>query len=234
MIEYPLPPCFEGPFRISRNGVAIDPDPAVEEAITRAFDHSQGAVFTGVLEQGLLDILLRLSRAANFNAVATEDFADRGIDGRDSTAVPMCVALARPNLLSWLEQVTGCEPITTVEGVLARMGPGDFVEWHRDAFHGVRRLAVVINLSEQPFEGGRFEMRRRDTQEPLFAYSHESPGSMMVLRLGPELQHRVTPVTGGGPRVTFAGWFRAPIQSTEARRLPCASIVPSGFLPSGA
>lgn len=229
MTEYPPPPEFDAPFRISRSGVAIDSDPAITDAVARAFDHRHGAVFTGVLEQGLLDRLLRLSRSADFSAVATGDFGDRGIDGCNGAAVPMCVALARPNLLSWLEQVTGCEPITTVEGVLARMGPGDILEWHRDSFHGIRRLAVVINLSEAPFTGGRFEMRRRESKAPLFAYDHAEPGSMMIFRLGGDLQHRVTPVTAGGPRVVFAGWFRAPIQVNESRRLPNSSMTLRDF-----
>jgi Rps23 Pro-64 3,4-dihydroxylase Tpa1-like proline 4-hydroxylase len=121
--------------------------------------------------------------------------------------------------------VTGCQPIAAVEGVLARMQAGDILEWHRDAFHGVRRLAVVINLSEQPFEGGRFEMRRRESGTPLFAYDHAVPGSMMIFRLGIDLQHRVTPVTAGGPRVAFSGWLRAPIQPDEPRKLPNFSVL---------
>lgn len=230
MTHYPSPQQFESPFRISSAGVSIDPDPSVANAVRQAFDRNQGAVFTGVIEPGLLDIFLWLARSANFEAVSTADFGDRGIDGRERTAVPMCMALARSNLLSWLEKVTGCEPITTVEGVLARMQRGDILDWHRDAFHGVRRLAVVINLSEMPFEGGRFEMRRPETKETLFSYDHTVPGSVMIFRLGRDLQHRVTPVTAGGPRVAFSGWLRAPIQADESRRLPNFSVIPDGRL----
>ncbi len=186
-------------------------------------DQSHGAVFTNVITPRLLDSLLALARSAQFESVVTADFGDRAVDGRDRTAIPFCVALARPQLLSWIQQVGGCQPIATVEGLLARMLPGDILSWHRDAFHGVRRLAVVINLSEQPFEGGRFELRARDTLQPIFAYDHKATGSMMVFRLGPNLQHRVTPVTAGGPRIVFAGWLRAPIGKDEPRRLPNAS-----------
>lgn len=226
MVDYPSPPVFAAPFRISRAGVTIDHDPAVANAVAEAFDRCHGAVFTDVLDPDLLETLLAVSRSAGFQSVATADFGDRGIDSQARTALPMCMALARPNLLAWLEQVTGCEPVSTVEGVLARMQSGDILEWHRDAFHGVRRLAVVINLSETPFEGGRFEMRRRESKAPLFAYDHTAPGSVMVFRLGADLQHRVTPVTAGGPRVAFAGWLRAPIQPEESRRLPNVSIRP--------
>lgn len=228
MIRYPPPPIFEAPFRVSRAGVSIDSDPAISTAVAEAFDRYQGAVFSQVIEPDLLELLLGLARSARFDAVATADFGDRGIARDERTALPMCMALARSNLLDWLQQVTGCEPISTVEGVLARMQPGDILEWHRDLLFGVRRLAVVINLSEAPFEGGRFEMRRRGSMEPLFAYDHVVPGSVMIFRLGADLQHRVTPVTAGGPRLAFAGWLRAPIQPDEDRRLPNVSARPPG------
>jgi hypothetical protein len=219
---YPPAPEFDAAFRLSADGVLLAGDPALNRAVREAFSTFNGAVFLNVIEASLLDVFLRLARAAAFESVATDDWGLRGVDAADRIALPFCMALARPVLLRWLEAVTGCEPLATVEGLIARMAPGDILEWHRDARLGVRRLAVVIHLTEVPYEGGRFELRTKQGQWPLMSCEHRVPGSTAIFRLGLDLQHRVTPVTSGGPRTIFAGWFRGPVQAGDGSYLPTA------------
>ena len=66
-------------------------------------------------------------------------------------------------------------------------------------------MALVINLGEQPFAGGEFEMRRK-SGELLLQHQHTAPGSLLIFRVSGKLEHRVVPLTAGGPRRVFTGW----------------------------
>lgn len=43
--------------------------------------------------------------------------------------------------------------------------------------------------------------------QPLLAHHHNKPGTVLIFAVRPDLEHRVTPLTSGGPRRVFAGWF---------------------------
>ncbi len=44
----------------------------------------------------------------------------------------------------------------------------------------------------------------------LIQHIHCDLGTALFFRLAAELEHRVLPVTAGGQRRVFAGWFLAP------------------------
>jgi hypothetical protein len=80
--------------------------------------------------------------------------------------------------------------------------------WHDDLPENpTRRIGITINLSENPYEGGLFELRKKKTQQILTRHRHEKPGSALIFDVSDALEHRVWPVTSGGPRRIFAGWF---------------------------
>ena len=128
--------------------------------------------------------------------------------------------LARATLFAWLEAVTGAVPIGGVKGRLVQsLANGrDELGWHTDEVPGeTRQLGVVVNLSDSPFEGGSFELRRTGAVSALVSHRYDRPGSMMVFAVRSDLQHRVTALTSGGPRRVWAGWFLA---EPETRGLP--------------
>jgi hypothetical protein len=123
----------------------------------------------------------------------------------------MIAAIGRSAMLRWIEEVTGCGPLGSVTGQLAETRPGatDFLPWHQDVFDDVRRVAMTVDLSDQPFEGGGFEMRDKQTGELLLRHFYQGDGSALIYAMTDETEHRVLPITAGGPRRVFAGWFRA-------------------------
>jgi hypothetical protein len=154
-------------------------------------------------------MILKICRTAEFEDEIYPTVGSRRKEKAELASKAIRMTLERPSLLCWLEQVSGCEPLGRVTGWIAEMPVGSSLDWHKDVGIGVRQLAIVINLTEVPYEGGAFELRELGA-EPLVRHRHETPGSALIFRLGKHLQHRVLPVTSGGPRRVFAGWFSIP------------------------
>lgn len=119
------------------------------------------------------------------------------------------LALRREPLLRWLGRVAGCGPLVRVEGEVAehRAGGEDYLSWHQDVHKPGRKLALVIDLSNLRYEGGAFELRDRRSKQLLIQHHHHEPGSALLFRIAANLEHRVLPVTSGGPRRVFACGF---------------------------
>ncbi len=119
------------------------------------------------------------------------------------------LALRRAPLLRWLERVAGCGPLIRVEGEVAehRAGGEDYLSWHQDMHKPGRKLALVIDLSDARYEGGEFELRDKGSKHLLIRHHHDEPGSALLFRIAGNLEHRVLPVTRGGPRRVFACGF---------------------------
>ncbi|MDF7775492.1 2OG-Fe(II) oxygenase, partial [Sphingomonas sp. AOB5] len=112
-------------------------------------------------------------------------------------------------------------PLVGAEGPVAqtRVGGGDTIGWHNDLGNPHRRLAIIVNLSDDPFEGGEFELEHVPTGTMLARHRHTGPGSTLIFTVAKGLRHRVLPITAGGPRRVFAGWFLGPDPVRRMARL---------------
>jgi hypothetical protein len=194
------------PFRIGRTGTSITGDPAEWRA---AFDLVPAFVFEDALAPDLLELLMRQAAAANYVDDDVRYIGTRQIESPQRVSGRISLAAGRGELFSWIEAATGCAPIKALAGRIAqtRANDRDELVWHDDSDLTNRLLAVVINLSGQPYEGGLFELRRKREAEPLFSYRHTRPGSITLFAVRSDLERRVGPVTAGGPRRVYAGWM---------------------------
>ncbi|MEO6215946.1 MAG: 2OG-Fe(II) oxygenase [Sphingomonas sp.] len=215
---YPPAPVFQAPIRIGRDGTKILADTMTTTDIRHALAAHGGAVFHDVMDPDLLESLQEVASRAPFRQVDLKEYGLRGNDLSAQSALPFCVTLARPALMRWLEQISGCEPVSHIEGHLVQMVAGNSLGWHSDAGLGIRRLALVVNLTTAEYEGGDFELRHRDPYIPMLTYHAGARGSLAVFRLAQDLEHQVTRVLSGGPRTTFSGWARGPSCSGDAVR----------------
>ena len=125
--------------------------------------------------------------------------------------------LNQPRLFAAIAELTGSE--VPIRGFLGRCykrlpGPGHFDSWHGDALSGDKLYGLSINLSREPFAGGSFKIRRRETGEILRTVT-SGYGDACLFRIGKALQHRVFPVRGTRPRCCFAGWFSGTLDYRE-------------------
>lgn len=160
-----------------------------------------------IFEPRFLDILGGLLRRAAWTQNGVEGLLFRTTEDPARAGGAISLALRRPELMRWVEQVTGCETLVTASGRVQQIeaNPDNELEWHTDLWEPTRRIGISINLGEESYEGGKFELR--DRHGVLSEHRHVERGSALLFDVGPKYQHRVLPVTSGGPRRVYAGWF---------------------------
>jgi 2OG-Fe(II) oxygenase superfamily len=196
-------------FRIGISGTALLQPP---EAALEGFARTRSLECRDALDPALLALVMRQLDTTGFELQQVAGIGDREIETGSRAGAGLMLTLKRRNLLDWLEQATGCGPLDGVAGVVvqARAGPDHHLVWHDDRQKTRRRLAITINLSATPYEGGLFEMRRKTTHEPLFTHRHTETGTALIFDVAHDIEHRILPITAGGPRRVFTGWFLRP------------------------
>lgn len=205
-----IPTDLKCPIILSPGGAIVDHDPQAADLWSAQFGLQHAAYFPDFLSGGLGDMIAKICESATFDREYVEGVGDRQIEISDRAGAVLSLALRDRTLLAWLSRVAGQGDVTTASGSVARLAAGtaEALDWHDDRVEG-RRLAITIDLSTQAFEGGTFEMRRKSSGEVVFAHTPSRFGSALIFQVRSDLEHRVLPVTAGGPRTTFSGWFLA-------------------------
>ncbi len=204
------PPTLAGqtsPFVIGPEQTEIHGDPA---SFAEAFARQRAMALTDVIDPAFFAKLLRILEDAQYITDTVMDRAHRERERPGKVGFALSLALKRANLLRWLEQTTGTPLLESAYGRVLQFGPDsvDRLNWHDDLPDDpLRRLAITINLTQAPYEGGLFELREKKSGAVLFQHRHTTLGSALIFAVSDELQHRVWPVTAGGPRRVFTGWF---------------------------
>lgn len=196
----------DAPFQIGQFGVSI---PGAHQPWREQFDRDCAISLSGVFPPDHLAKLVERAARTEFADDFVEGIGWRAIESPQRVGKALSLLLHSPPLLRWFERATGSGPLRAVAGRLVetRANQRDALGWHDDQDDLARLLAVVINLSDRPFSGGEFQLRRKGESIPFLTFDHPEPGSMLVFAVRPELEHQVTPVTDGGPRRVYAGWF---------------------------
>jgi hypothetical protein len=200
------------PVLISNRGTTLHEDPQVLRGLAEIFARDEAVALHGVLQAGFLEMLLSICRRAPFVPQRIGLPGMRRVEAAPAIAgKALRTALFRPAFLRWLDCVTGCGSLASAQGEVSEIGPqGDErLSWHDDRHQPFRRLGITINLSESEFAGGHFEMRRDRAPQIVFRHTHAGLGDALIFRIRDGLEHRVLPVTAGGPRRVFAGSFAA-------------------------
>jgi len=211
---------------ISQRGITLDSDAVPHQRA--AFDRCACLFLPGLLETFLVARILRHLESDSFAPACHEDRSgkefsrDVTIGGRSSALHAVHVVLNDPRLFRWVEEVTGCRPIGCFSGRIFRTIPGGdhHLDWHDDRADGNRLVGLSIDLSPRPYAGGRLQVRRKRSRQPLFAAGPLLPGDAHLFRVAADLQHRLTRMEGTAPRTAAAGWFMsAPDRVTLLKRL---------------
>jgi hypothetical protein len=117
------------------------------------------------------------------------------------------LALNDPGMLRLVERLTGIHPLGSFIGDFYRMDPGvHHTAWHNDV-DGARAVAISINVSSNPFEGGELSMRQRGSDRPMWTFSNQGRGDAILFRIREDLEHRIHEVTGSSAKCAVTGWF---------------------------
>ena len=193
------------PFCIDTGQTVIDTDPV---SLRAAFEREHSLVFEHTFDPELRDRLVGQAAQASFAEDHVEHIGPRAIEAPQRVGPLLSLLLGRHAWLDWLSVATGAAPLRAVAGrlVQTRANGSDLLDWHDDLLDTRRLLGLVLNLSDATYAGGDFQLRRKGELEPFRTYRHDRPGSLMVFAVRADIEHRVTPLTGGGPRRVWAGW----------------------------
>ena len=110
-----------------------------------------------------------------------------------------------------VEAVTGRGPIGDFRGRTYRMvpGAGHVSPWHDDAVQG-RLAAFTINLSPEPYEGARLQVKAASEDEPLAELGELEFGDAVLIQISKAYEHRNSSLLGTAPKTSYAGFFYPP------------------------
>lgn len=181
-----------------------------EKVAKAEFAARHALVCADMLDPEMLCKLMALCDRAVFVSSPVDRLGHRAIEQPRVAGTAVTLALSRPPLFRWLERVTGCGRIVSVDGQIVQMTPqtGDELVWHDDLGSGdIRRLGVTIGLGTKAYEGGLFELRLKALTTSAVIFKHDQPGTALIFEVSERTEHRVGLLANGGPRRVFAGWF---------------------------
>lgn len=194
------------PLSLLAAGVDASRDPRDYAA---AFARDRAFAFSGLLEDRFAAKIHAVCERARFVADADPAAEHRTKEESGVAGTAIGVALQRPAFLRWIEQATGCGPLVSAYGTVLRM-PADGrsnLWWHDDLrTDPSRRIGVTIYLGGAAYDGALFELRKK-TGNLLIRHRHTTFGSALLFSVAPDVEHRVSPITSGGPRQVFTGWL---------------------------
>jgi len=180
------------------------------EALRREFERRNCVVLRGFLQPELFKEVTERVGQARFHVrdhghIGTEECMEPG------GALALALFAANdPRLFELARDLTGCGPIGCFDGRVYRMDPaqGHYDSWHSDMADN-RLLAMSVNLTREPYQGGILEIRDQRSGEVTARVDDVAPGDAVMFRIAEHLRHRVSAVTGSVRRVAFAGWFKS-------------------------
>jgi hypothetical protein len=197
---------------LSATETIIETDAEADACASRTFAANNAIAFEDVFADDARAIIERVCATAQFEAHHIDGLGPRLREAPRRTTAVLRGVLNRPVLRDWFARITGCGPLAGTKGSTARFlaGTAQRLDWHDDLNRDPRRLGITIGLGHEAYEGGLFEMKRKGSDDVSFRFHHVQPFAMLVFRVDTGLVHRVTPVTAGGPRTVFGGWFIGP------------------------
>jgi 2OG-Fe(II) oxygenase superfamily len=174
------------------------------------FEREHCVRLRGLIQRPLLEQIIGRVDEATFEErrhgeIGTEECMKGG-----TTLALLLLVANDERLFDAIRTITGCGSIGCFDGRVYRLvpGTGHHDSWHSD-MDGNRMIAMSVNLSPVPYDGGVLQIREQDSGEIVHEEPAPDPGDAIIFRLAEELRHRVTQVEGDVPRTAFAGWFKA-------------------------
>ena len=191
----------------------------------REFAQRHCVVLEGFVDEGILGRVPRMLEAGEF--YTREDVTRKGevfareLKMRKTELLPRMffLLLNQPRLFGAIAEFAGSEKdIRSFDGRCYKRPPGDehFDSWHTDVNRD-RLYGLTINLSSEPFRGGSFQIRSRETGELFRTVSRTRFGDAHLFRIHKSIEHKVFPVRGTEPRYAYAGWFIGGVDSLDYR-----------------
>jgi hypothetical protein len=196
--------------QITKAGAAIAATAEGIAALRQKFEEQHWLLLPNFADSALLDLLERKLNETEYRVVDRETGVElRPIDCTAYLATELL--LNSPGLFRAIEGLTGCATIACFSGRIYRRPPSDeyFNRWHTDITDEGRMIALSINLSKQPYDGGTLQIRLSETKGLLCEVENPGYGDALIFQVDEKFEHRVGRVEGNSDKTALAGWFRS-------------------------
>jgi hypothetical protein len=196
--------------QLTRSGAVISGAGAEMAALRRQFIEQHWLLLPKFADATLLDLIERKLSQTDYRVVHRETGVElRPIDCTAYLATELL--LNSPPLFRAIEALSGCDRIACFSGRVYRRPPSSeyFNRWHTDVNDEGRMIALSINLSTQPYDGGALHIRSSKTRELLGEVENPGYGDALIFPVDERFEHRVGRVDGETAKTALAGWFRS-------------------------
>jgi hypothetical protein len=192
---------------ITRTGLTLADDAALA-ALSEDFAARNAVRLPGFIDEPLLHHVQAQLRGENFVSRTHEGIGHELCLDCDAVTGLLEFLMNDKRLFEFVDRVTGCGSIRCFDGRMYRMEPVEahYDSWHHDVGKG-RLIAISINFSERPYEGGVLQLRKKDSVDIPLEVPNLVAGDAIMFRISPDLRHRVTGVVGSAAKTAYAGWF---------------------------
>ncbi|HYJ87153.1 MAG TPA: 2OG-Fe(II) oxygenase [Pyrinomonadaceae bacterium] len=195
--------------QISRSGVVVSGSEADIARARADFEKQDWVRLPAILDRDLFEMAQSQLGASQFEEKTANLYKELTVA---DNALPFALLLLLNNarLFKLIEEITGCGHIGCFRGRIYRIVPGanHHVEWHTD-LNETRLVALSVNLSSEPYEGGVLSIREAETERVLCELTNSGFGDAILFRIDERLQHRVSDVEGTFAKTALAGWFES-------------------------
>jgi hypothetical protein len=196
--------------QITKSGATICAGEEDIAVLRQRFEEQHWLLLPNFADSALLDLLERKLNETEYQVIDRETGVElRPIDCTAYLATELL--LNSPRLFRAIEGLTGCATIACFSGRIYRRPAGSeyFNRWHTDVTDEGRMIALSINLSKQPYEGGTLQIRSSETKELLCSVENPGYGDALIFPVEERFEHRVGRVEGQTSKTALAGWFRS-------------------------
>ena len=195
--------------QISRSGVVFSGSDADIERARADFEKQDWVRLPAILDRELLEIAESQLGASQFEEKSASLYRELTV-ADNALPFALLLLLNNPRLFKLIEEITGCGHVGCFRGRIYRIVPGanHHVEWHTD-LNETRLVALSVNLSTEPYQGGVLSIREAATEQVLCEVTNSGFGDAILFRIDERLQHRVSDVEGTVAKTALAGWFES-------------------------
>lgn len=194
--------------QITRNGLLLPESTEAQARIRKTFDEQHCLRLERLFEPDLCAELVRKIADADFEELRHDHIGVELHLADRVTSEWLNLLVNDAALFRFVEEITGCDRIASFFGRVYKLtpDPDHYDSWHDDLAPD-RMIAMSVNFSSAPYEGGLLQIRDARTKQMLAELANPGRGDAVLFRVAAGLEHQVTPVQGAAPRTALAGWF---------------------------
>jgi hypothetical protein len=196
---------------LTRHGLEFSGSENALDSLRQTFEREHCVQLKGFLGGELLPLILPAIERAQYHPAHYDQVGSELLMDPNPALEVLFFFFNDQRLFELVQAITGCGRIGFFQGRVYRLDPNPqhTFDWHNDLNQASRMLAMSLNLTVNGFQGGSLQIREVATGKIIREVANTGLGDAVLFRLSGDLEHRVTPLEGETPRISYAGWYQS-------------------------